>query len=225
MGVAVNDFDCMVDVYIFSGLGADERVFDKLDFTHVNANFIKWIDPLNNESLANYAIRICEQIRSKNPVLIGLSFGGMIAVEVAKHLKINKLILISSIETRSELPIYFRFMGLLQLHRIFPISLLKKANFISFWFFGVSSKNEKSLLRVILKETNSVFLFWAINSILNWDNKSAPSNSFRIHGTKDRILPFPKKGRVLLIKGGGHFMVLNRYQEVQQYLDHILNTE
>ena len=80
----------MKNVYIFSGLGADKRVFQKLDFSYCNATFIEWTAPLRHESFEHYASRILSQIKHENPILIGLSFGGMMAVEVAKLIKTEK---------------------------------------------------------------------------------------------------------------------------------------
>ena len=74
------------ELYIFSGLGADERVFQRLDFPGFSTTFIKWIVPQDKETIENYATRLLDQITTTNPTLIGLSFGGLIAVEVAKQI-------------------------------------------------------------------------------------------------------------------------------------------
>ena len=98
----------MKTVYVFSGLGADERVFHKIDFSGYDVHFIKWITPQKNESIESYALRLTSQITKPLPVLIGLSFGGMMAVEVAKHIATEKIILISSAKSKNEIPFYFR---------------------------------------------------------------------------------------------------------------------
>ena len=77
----------MNKIYIFSGLGVDQRVFDKIDFGNLDVEFIDWIEPLKNESLSDYAKRISQSLTDSNPTLIGLSFGGMIAVEISKILQ------------------------------------------------------------------------------------------------------------------------------------------
>ena len=38
-------------IYLFSGLGADERVFQKLDFSNYEVTFVKWIEPIQNEPI------------------------------------------------------------------------------------------------------------------------------------------------------------------------------
>lgn len=70
----------MENLYIFSGLGADKRVFNYLDFSKYNTTFIDWINPFENESIEDYAKRLTSQITSEKPILIGLSFGGIMAV-------------------------------------------------------------------------------------------------------------------------------------------------
>lgn len=95
--------------YVFSGLGADERVFKNLSFGEAEVEHIHWIPPLTTETLAQYAQRIAQRITTPHPVLVGLSFGGMVAVEIAKILPVEKVILISSAKTRDELPPSYRF--------------------------------------------------------------------------------------------------------------------
>lgn len=102
----------MSTVYIFSGLGVDRRVFDRIDFKDLDVKFIDWIDPIKNETLQNYAKRISRKITSENPILIGLSFGGMIAVEISKILNTKKIILIASAKNKYELPFIYRLFGI-----------------------------------------------------------------------------------------------------------------
>ncbi len=206
------------EVYIFSGLGADERVFQNLDLSEFSAHHIKWIKPQSNESIERYASRLLTQINSPNPTLLGLSFGGMIAVEVAKQIKTEKVILISSAKSKSNIPFYYRLAGLLSLNKLLPVSLLKSSNFISNWFFGTKSIREKHLLKQIINETDRDFLQWAIDKIVNWDNMSVPKNIISIHGSSDKILPIGYTSSDYAIKDGGHFMILNKAEEITNIL-------
>ena len=73
------------------------------------------------ETLAQYAQRIVQRITAPRPMLVGLSFGGMVAVEIAKILPVEKVILISSAKTRDELPPSYRFLGKLHLHKFLAL--------------------------------------------------------------------------------------------------------
>jgi esterase/lipase len=79
-------------IYILSGLGADERVFKKLDFTNYQVTFIQWEQTIGL-SLKEYATLQLKQIKEPNPILIGLSFGGIIAIEIAQQISVKKLYL------------------------------------------------------------------------------------------------------------------------------------
>ncbi|WP_169306811.1 hypothetical protein [Pedobacter polaris] len=49
-------------VYFISGLGADERVFQFLDLSKIEYQFIRWNEPRKNESLFNYCEELTKQI-------------------------------------------------------------------------------------------------------------------------------------------------------------------
>lgn len=204
----------MNKIYIFSGLGVDKRVFDNIDFSGLNIAFVDWIDPLKNETFESYAKRISKDFES-NSILIGLSFGGMLAVEVYKIIPVKKVILIASAKNKNELPKWFLLAGKLKLNRIVPSSLLKTTNFITNWLFGAATSAEKLLLKNIIKETDPTFLKWAINQIVNWKNLSVPQNCIHIHGTNDRILPAKYLKADYKIKNGGHFMTVNKAKEIE----------
>ena len=110
----------MKNIYVISGLGADERVFYKTNFGNNNVTHIHWVTPLHNETIEAYALRLCTHIHHETPILVGLSFGGMVAMEVAKHIATEKIILISSAKTKHELPKFYRIVGKLNLHKLIP---------------------------------------------------------------------------------------------------------
>ena len=209
-------------IYILSGLGADERVFQLLDLSAFDVVFIQWIKPEVKESIQDYAARLLRQIKTENPIIIGLSFGGMMAVELSKLITTQKIILLSSAKGKNEIPFYLKIMGSLGLDRIVPAWVLKQSNSIVNWFFGVSGDFEKDLLKQILKDMEPVFLKWAIHQVLNWQNEFVPQNMIHIHGTNDKLLPFRYVTADYVVRGGGHFMLLHQHQEVSKYLVAIL---
>ena len=206
------------ELYIFSGLGADERVFQRLDFSGFSTTFIKWIVPQDRETIENYATRLLDQITTTKPTLIGLSFGGLIAVELAKQIETEKVILIASAKTKDEIPFYYRFAGQLGLHKLLPSRLLKSSNFITNWFFGTSATFDRQLLKQILSDTDTTFLNWAIDKVVHWTNQMQPKNIIHIHGTRDRILPLGYVKCISTIKNGGHLLTLNKAAELNSIL-------
>lgn len=204
----------MKKIYVLSGLGADKRVFKYLDFSDYEVTFIDWIIPIYSEKIEDYAKRLSNVITCQKPIIVGLSFGGMMAVEVGRLLETEKIIVIASAKTKNEIPFYYKLAGTLKLHKLLPTKLMKQANFFSYWLFGVSSKEDKKLLTEILHDTDEVFLKWAINTIVTWKNNFVPINTKHIHGTLDRILPIEFVKCDIRIKSGGHFMTINKFDEL-----------
>lgn len=89
----------MRDIYLLSGLGADKSAFNFIDLSDFNANHIEWVNPAENEQIENYAKRLSKQIQTDNPIVIGVSFGGIMAIEIAKLVKTEKIIVISSVKS------------------------------------------------------------------------------------------------------------------------------
>jgi pimeloyl-ACP methyl ester carboxylesterase len=201
-------------LYIFCGLGANEKAFRRLDFSGYDVTFIKWIKPLRKDTVESYALKLIEQITATRPVLIGLSFGGLMAVEAAKHVETEKIILISSAKTKNEIPFYFRAMGKVGMQRLIPYSFLQKPNSITNFLFGAHTDGDKELLKQMLVSTDLDFLKWALRKITSWNNIHLHPNLFHIHGTTDRILPYRFISCNHTIENGGHLMVLNRAEEV-----------
>lgn len=209
-------------IYILSGLGVDQRVFSKIDFEGLHVTYIDWISPLLKESMSDYAKRMSLQILDDKPILIGLSFGGMMAMEIAKIIEVQKIVLLASAKNDRELPFLYRVIGALKLNRIIPNAFLKQHNIIVDYFFGISSREDKLMLKKILLDTDPIFLGWAINQILNWRNREIPAPVIHIHGDKDRIIPTSKIKPTYLIENAGHFMTMTHAKEIEMLLKRVI---
>ncbi|MBB6238860.1 pimeloyl-ACP methyl ester carboxylesterase [Pedobacter sp. AK013] len=218
-----------MNTYFISGLGADRRIFSKLKLNEkINIIHVDWLSPNKNESLASYAQRLSSTIDLTQPfTLVGVSFGGMVAVEIAKILKPTVTIIISSTMLAAQLPMLYRFAGKLGLLKLIPAKLLKSSNKLTQnYYFGTRSSSEKVLLGRIIKDTDPHFLKWAIGSILNWKNKTRPERIYHIHGTKDKILYSRTAQPDFVIENGTHFMVYQNAQQISGIIDSIvLNSE
>lgn len=214
-----------MNTYFISGLGADKRIFSKLKLNeNINMIHIDWIIPNKNESLASYAQRLSSVIDLSQPfALVGVSFGGMIAVEMAKLLTPAATIIISSTMLSTHLPALYRFAGKLGLLKFIPARLLKSSNKLTQnYYFGTRSNSEKTLLGKIIKDTDPYFLKWAIGSILSWSNKIKPKSIYHIHGTNDKILYSKIAQPDFIIEHGTHFMVYQNAQEISGIIDKLL---
>ena len=212
----------MKTIYCISGLGADERAFSRLVIDGYKITCLPWLTPLPKETIIDYAKRMGENIKEENPVLMGLSFGGMMCIEIAKHMQVEKVILISSIKSVKELPGWMKAAGMLRLNRIFPMRSSKFTEAIQNRNLGISSPEEIELVRSYRRNTPQKYMDWAINEVLNWRNSWHPAIVYHVHGDADRLFPIRKLTPTHVIKGGGHFMIMNRATEVSDALRQIL---
>ena len=193
-------------------------MFQNFSFEGFEVVHIDWILPLDNETLQNYALRISENISDENSILIGLSFGGILSVEISKIKKFKKVFLLSSAKTKFEIPFYYRFLGKLNLLRIIPSSILKRVNSLTYLVFGAKTNFEKNLLKDIIRNTDKHFLKWSLHQIINWENIVFSENIIHIHGNKDVILPHKYLKYNYLIENGTHFMTLNQSEKIEQII-------
>lgn len=205
-------------IYAISGLGADKRVFEylSLDFELVH---LDWITPDKNEPISAYAKRLSSSININEPFgLIGMSFGGMVATEIAKQLNPKFTILISSAETKYELRPIYRWFGKLNIVQFFPKYCFNMPRRMAYYIFGAKNK---ALLKAILDDANIHFTKWAINEITRWKNTTSILNCYKIGGTKDKLIPQKPSIKTTLIKNGEHFMIVDQANEVSEIINDI----
>jgi hypothetical protein len=206
----------MLNVYCIPGMGVNERLFRNLKLTHCTIHHIKWESPLKNESLPDYAMRLSKQIDTSQPfVLIGVSFGGMCCVEISKKLKPIKTFIISSSKFHTELPLKITLWKSLPLYRLFKDTFFKNAAMLVKNQFGIFTEEQKNSFRKMLDQAPADYFNGAVDCIVKWKNDIRPENLIHVHGTADRVLPHAKViGCDYSIKGGTHFMIINKGEEI-----------
>jgi esterase/lipase len=209
-------------VYFISGLGADKRAFSFLDLSFCEPIFIEWIKPLKNESLQGYALRLKEQIKEPDAVIVGVSFGGMLATEIAKTDSAAKVIIISSNKSKKEFPKIFLAGKYLPVYKWLPSAVLKKGTLIRSLFFSPKGEKQKKIFQQILRDTDTDFTKWAVYSILHWQNEVIPNNIIHIHGTSDNLLPYRLVKADYTIKNGTHLMIMNYPKEISELLKKLI---
>lgn len=211
-------------VYFISGIGADHRFFTHLRLPDgYEARYIGWIPPLKNEPLPGYASRLTTQIDTTEPfVLIGLSLGGIMAVEIAKRLPPVCTILIGSVPLSSQLPPFYKLAGALKLGRLVPATLLKIAAIVKHNLTMPGAQNRR-LMRQVIRDGDDRFIRWALNAVLQWQNDVLPQPLYHLHGTRDEVFPFHRTHPTHSIPKGGHMFLMSMPETVNQILLEILS--
>lgn len=210
-----------MNVYFISGLGADQRVFQKLTIDpEFNPVPIEWIKPGRKESMPSYARRLSTQIDTTKPFqIVGLSFGGMIAAEIADQIHPSQIILISSKSTSEPIGKFYR--GLIHLGLLSPFAslLMRSANRFTNKAFGAKTTEEKTMLRSILKDTDPKFMKWAIKTISSWSHPKKSPIAYQINGSADRMIKANMVQYDYLVLGGEHLMIYSMASQISKILN------
>jgi len=211
----------MLNVYCIPGMGVNERLFRNLKLDECLIHHIKWETPFKDESLPDYAMRLSKQIDTTQPfVLIGVSYGGMCSVEIAKQLRPLKTFIISSLKFSSELPFRLAFWRKIPIYKYFHDGFYKNAVMLAKKQFGVVTPEQIMNFRKMLDEAPKNYYNGAVDSIIKWRNTIRPDNLIHIHGTADKVLPYWKiKGCDYTIKHGTHFMIINKGEEISRIIN------
>ena len=215
----------MDKLYVFTGLGADKRIFSKLDLSGFQVHYMEWITPIVNETLENYALRMANhyQIPKQGAFVLGLSFGGICVAELAKFYDFGKTILISSAKTNAELPPVLGISNYISLEKILHKKTITKIpTKIINWLFGLKNQQETALFLSMLADADSEFMQWAVAQFRHWKNQHIPVNCLHIHGDKDRLIPLKNVDYTVKIKTGGHFMVYSHAAEISYIVRNFL---
>lgn len=213
----------MPSVYCISGLGADHHIFDPLEIPGVTFTHLPWLMPEEDEALGGYADRMRARIREEAPVLLGVSFGGMMAIEIAKMLPKATVIIISSIWHRRQLPFPIKMTTHLGLGKWTPPANLKVLAPFQDYFLGVETEADARLVREYRGNVDPHYLQWSIRNIAAWQNEWQPPHFYHLHGNKDKIFPIGMVRPTHVIEGGGHLMIHNRAGQIGQILTGLLS--
>ena len=211
-------------VYFISGLGADQSVFSRLDLhPDIERCPLEWIAPKPDEQISAYAKRMAANIEyPRSATLIGLSFGGVMAIEIGKIVPVEQIILISSVKRREEMPINLNLIGLFNLHRLIPASKLMHFKEVTAWFFGVRKGKEHDMFIDVLKKSDESLVDWSTDQIVRWQGEHNLDNILHIHGSADTVFPLRNVNPDQVVMGGPHFMVYTHAKEVSDWLNLVI---
>lgn len=210
-------------IYLFPGLGADAALFSKTILPGCDTTIINMPVPLKNETMHAYALRIATQVDTTAPyTFIGVSLGGMVAVEMAGFLKPEKIILISSAKARKELPLRYKFQEVVPVYTVFSGKFYKRMSNIMRPLVEPESRKDDSLFTAMIERKDPLFMKRAIGMICKWNPEPNRSDIIHFHGTSDHTLPYRFTKNAIKIKKGSHMMTYSRAQEVNKQLNLIL---
>jgi pimeloyl-ACP methyl ester carboxylesterase len=178
------------------------------------------------ESMHAYARRLSQQIDTTGRYsIIGVSLGGMLAVEMSEFLNSEETVIISSAKNRHELPFRYRFMNKVPLNDAFGGAFLNATAPYAQIIVEPDSRHERDTCLSMLKNKNELFMERSVDMIINWERDSCGSDIFHIHGTADRTIPIENVQDVdVIIEGGSHMMTLTKGKQIAKIVKEKVKT-
>ena len=201
----------MIHVYLMPGMSANSLIFERIKFpNNYSPHLLDWIDPVKSESIKEYAIRFSKLIKHKNPVLIGVSFGGILVQEISKFIKVKKLIIISSVKSNSEFPPHMKFGRITKTYKLLPLKWINDFESLALFVLGPLVEKRLKLYKKYLTVRDENYLSWSIRELILWDQIKPLNNTIHIHGTNDKIFPILFIKNYIKLDEGDHAMILKK---------------
>jgi len=207
---------------LFPGLGADARLFEAQRKVMPFLEVPQWLPPRPLETLESYARRTAERVGHPGEALYlgGASFGGAVALEVARHLRPRAVFLIGSLRTPCGVPRLYNWLGrgAARCPRRMVESLVRMAP-LAAGLFGATTKKQRQAFVEQLCATPPEFLHWGLRAVLDWRPKPEEGIPvFQIHGERDRILPCRLSGADAVVPGAGHLVNVTHADAVNEFI-------
>lgn len=212
-------------IYLFPGQGSDRRIFDSISFdSKYQVKIIEYGTPDKKMTLNSFARQLANQIdTSQNFILVGVSLGGMICVEMSEILNPSKIIIISSAKNCKELPFRYRFQKVVPIYKLVPKRVVLVGAKILQPIVEPDRNNNKLVFKSMLASKNALYMKRTVGLIINWNRKENNKNIYHIHGRNDRTIPIRKiKSPTIVLEKGSHMMTLTRGKEISEHLNSIL---
>lgn len=218
----------MPRIFLFSGLGADARLFERLAIPGWDVTTLPFLDPEPGEDLPRYAMRVVAmQGLGATEVIGGASFGGMVAAEIARQQGAACLVQLGSALAASQIPFYLRWSE--PLGRLLPARLLERImrNYPSRWHCGPIDAESFGLIRRMTAEASFELLQRGSRCMTTWRGiESLPCPLYAMHGARDRLVRPPPawrfmagRDRLQLLHDAGHMLTLTHAHHVSAFLD------
>jgi pimeloyl-ACP methyl ester carboxylesterase len=206
------------------GMAANPIIFENIELNpkFFEVHWLKWQLPEKNESLQDYAKKMLKYINHENPVLLGVSFGGVLMQEIAKLISYEKLIIVSSVKQSSEIPKHMKFARETGVYKYLPFGLLNYIAEIEKLPLGNLIRKRLKLYKQYLSVNDKKYLDWAVKEMVCWEQTEPIKGIIHIHGDKDKVFPVKNIKEYINLAEGTHIMILNRFRWFNEHLPKLI---
>ncbi len=214
----------IIHVYFMPGMAASSKIFEYIELpeNQFQMHYLEWLIPSENELISEYAKRMSELIEYKKCVLLGVSFGGVLVQEMSKYLNVQKVIIVSSVKSKSELPKKMLLAKATKAYKLLPVQLVSNIDLFSKYMFGNNITKRIELYKKYLSVNDRNYLNWAIENMVCWNQDVDLPNIIHIHGDSDAVFPIKNINTCIIVKNGTHVMILNKYKWFNEHLPQLI---
>ncbi|MEO0902239.1 MAG: YqiA/YcfP family alpha/beta fold hydrolase [Bacteroidota bacterium] len=214
-------------MYLMPGMAANSSIFDglRLEQNTFELHKLDWFLPKKGMSLQAYAKEMLKQVQHDLPVLVGVSFGGFLVQEMAKLIQTKKIIIISSVKSKKEMPKKMIFAKYTKAHKLLPTGVVTNIEMLAKYAFGETVTKRLELYEKYLSIRDKAYMDWAIDTMVNWNQEKPLTNLIHIHGDADNVFPISNIKDCIPVKNGKHAMIVYRAKWFNERLPAIILEE
>jgi len=181
--------------------------------------------PRERESFASYARRTGRQLGVDEAcVLGGVSFGGMLAYQIAVECGAKAVLLIASCTNGMILSRHYRVVE--RLARFLPDRFLHQRAALGCRTLarleGLDAA-ETELVQLMAQDVSVPFLRRAGRMVLRWTGqRRARCPVYALHGSEDRVIPVDRVQPTEVLPGAGHLLCLTHAAEMTRFIENAL---
>jgi pimeloyl-ACP methyl ester carboxylesterase len=213
-------------VVLFSGMGADARLFRSIRIPEAEIVTPDHAAPAPGETLTQYATRIADGLSIQpDDIIGGISFGGMLAGEIAHQRRVAGLILLGSCLQPDRLPRSYRRIE--RFGVLIPDFLLRFRTWrpLVRWRFAPITRDAETCLIEMANRCSTAQIRAFGRMIMGWsgvNDVSCPVLS--IHGDSDQIIPVRSASPEIILKDAGHAFTLTHARQTSSAIREFLRT-
>lgn len=213
-----------IHVYLMPGMAASPLIFEriKLPLDKFQIHLLEWFIPIEDESISDYALRMCAFIKHNNSVLLGVSFGGVLVQEMSKHIKLRKLIIVSSVKSMHELPTHMLIAKATKAYKLVPTQLASNIDVLEKYAYNETVTKRLELYKKYLSVNDSRYLNWALKNMVCWSQEKSNPKLIHIHGDSDKVFPIKNIENCIILKKGTHIAIINKYKWFNENLPRLI---
>ena len=141
---------------------------------------------------------------------------------MAKYVEARKIIIISSVKSNLEFPRRMKIAKTTKAYKLIPMNLIANIESLAKFSFGEKVNQRLKLYEKFLSVRDIRYLNWAVEQVILWDRTVADEKVIHIHGDMDDVFPIKYIKNCVVVKGGTHIMILNKYKWLNENLPSII---